>query len=68
MVRNLDHRTLAFESLVNEQAELIAKFVDGMLQMGNERFSEEELESNLHSAVTIFRFISGSISISDPFY
>lgn len=62
---------LAFESFVNARenkpAELIAKFVDGILRTGNKGFSEEELESTLDKALTLFRFIDGK-DVFEAFY
>lgn len=62
---------LAFESFVNARenkpAELIAKFVDGILRTGNKGFSEEELETTLDKALTLFRFIDGK-DVFEAFY
>ena len=62
---------LAFESFVNARenkpAELIAKFVDGILRTGNKGFSEEELELTLDKALTLFRFIDGK-DVFEAFY
>lgn len=62
---------LAFESFVNgrenKPAELIAKFVDGILRTGNKGFSEEELETTLDKALTLFRFIDGK-DVFEAFY
>ncbi len=53
----------AFESFVNvrenKPAELIAKFVNGILRTGNKGFSEEELENTLDRTLTLFRYING---------
>eukprot|EP00178_Gracilaria_changii_P023638 TRINITY_DN714_c0_g1_i1.p1 TRINITY_DN714_c0_g1~~TRINITY_DN714_c0_g1_i1.p1 ORF type:complete len:807 (-),score=120.10 TRINITY_DN714_c0_g1_i1:3888-6188(-) len=61
----------AFESFVNARenkpAELIAKFVDGILRTGNKGFSEEQLESTLDKALTLFRFIDGK-DVFEAFY
>lgn len=63
--------TLAFEFFVNARenkpAELIAKFIDGILRTGNKGFSEEELESTLDKALTLFRFIDGK-DVFEAFY
>lgn len=62
---------LAFEYFVNARenkpAELIAKFVDGILRTGNKGFSEEELETTLDKALTLFRFIDGK-DVFEAFY
>lgn len=62
---------LAFESFVNgrenKPAELIAKFVDGILRTGNKGFSEEELENTLDRALMLFRFIDGK-DVFEAFY
>lgn len=62
---------LAFESFVNARenkpAELIAKFIDGILRTGNKRFTEEQLESTLDKALTLFRFIDGK-DVFEAFY
>lgn len=62
---------LAFEYFVNSRenkpAELIAKFVDGILRTGNKGFSEEELEKTLDKALTLFRFIDGK-DVFEAFY
>lgn len=62
---------LAFESFVNARenkpAELIAKFVDGILRTGNKGFSEEELENTLDKALTLFRYIDGK-DVFEAFY
>lgn len=61
----------AFESFVNgrenKPAELIAKFVDSILRTGNKGFSEEQLESTLDKALTLFRFIDGK-DVFEAFY
>lgn len=61
----------AFESFVNgrenKPAELIAKFVDGILRTGNKGFSEEELETTLDKALILFRFIDGK-DVFEAFY
>lgn len=62
---------LAFESFVNARenkpAELIAKFIDGILRTGNKGFTEEQLESTLDKALTLFRFIDGK-DVFEAFY
>lgn len=62
---------LAFEFFVNARenkpAELIAKFVDGILRTGNKGFSEEELESTLDKVLTLFRYIDGK-DVFEAFY
>lgn len=62
---------LAFEYFVNARenkpAELIAKFVDAILRTGNKGFSEEELETTLDKALTLFRFIDGK-DVFEAFY
>lgn len=61
----------AFESFVNvrenKPAELIAKFVDGILRTGNKGFSEEELENTLDRTLTLFRYIDGK-DVFEAFY
>lgn len=61
----------AFESFVNARenkpAELIAKFVDSILRTGNKGFSEEQLETTLDNALTLFRFIDGK-DVFEAFY
>lgn len=51
----------AFESFINQRAnkpaELIAKFIDGELRMGNKGQTEEELEATLDRALILFRYI-----------
>jgi cullin 4 len=61
----------AFESFVNARenkpAELIAKFLDGILRTGNKALSEEELERTLDCVLTLFRFID-SKDVFEAFY
>jgi cullin 4 len=61
----------AFESFVNARenkpAELIAKYLDGMLRTGNKGYSEEELENTLDRVLTLFRFIDGK-DVFEAFY
>lgn len=63
--------TYAFSSFVNARenkpAELVAKFLDGILRTGNKSFSEEELETTLDQALTLFRFIDGK-DVFEAFY
>lgn len=53
----------AFEHFVNARenkpAELLAKFVDGVLRSGNKKYTEEGLESILDQSLTLFRFLNG---------
>lgn len=62
---------LAFESFVNARenkpAELIAKFIDNILRTGNKGFTEEQLESTLDKALTLFRYIDGK-DVFEAFY
>lgn len=62
---------LAFESFVNARenkpAELIAKFIDGILRTGNKGFTEEQLETTLDKALMLFRFIDGK-DVFEAFY
>lgn len=61
----------AFESFVNARenkpAELIAKYLDGVLRTGNKGYSEEELENTLDRVLTLFRFIDGK-DVFEAFY
>eukprot|EP00741_Cyanophora_paradoxa_P010023 tig00000157_g9709.t1 len=61
----------AFESFINTRqnkpAELIAKFIDGLLRAGNKGQSEEELESAMDKVMTLFRFIQGK-DVFEAFY
>eukprot|EP00955_Chlamydomonas_euryale_P023541 248929-Chlamydomonas_euryale.AAC.1 len=51
----------AFESFINQRqskpAELIAKFIDAQLRMGNKGQTEEELEGLLDKVLVLFRYI-----------
>ncbi|CAL8119031.1 unnamed protein product [Orchesella dallaii] len=61
----------AFEHFINQRpnkpAELIAKFVDSKLRMGNKEATEEELERLLDKIMVIFRFIHGK-DVFEAFY
>lgn len=61
----------AFESFVNARenkpAELIAKYLDGVLRTGNKGYSEEELENTLDRVLILFRFIDGK-DVFEAFY
>jgi len=61
----------AFENFVNQRtnkpAELIAKFVDSKLKVGNKESTEEELEKLLDKIMVLFRFIHGK-DVFEAFY
>eukprot|EP00854_Cymbomonas_tetramitiformis_P000968 gene968-1486_t len=61
----------AFENFINfrqnRPAELIAKFIDAKLRMGNKGASEEELESLLDKVLILFRYIQGK-DVFEAFY
>lgn len=61
----------AFENFINfrqnKPAELIAKFIDAKLRMGNKGTSEEELESLLDKVLILFRYIQGK-DVFEAFY
>lgn len=61
----------AFEHFVNQRtnkpAELIAKFVDSKLKVGNKEATEEELEKLLDKIMVLFRFIHGK-DVFEAFY
>lgn len=61
----------AFEHFVNQRtnkpAELIAKFVDSKLKVGNKESTEEELEKLLDKIMVLFRFIYGK-DVFEAFY
>ncbi|XP_050438117.1 cullin-4B [Adelges cooleyi] len=61
----------AFENFVNQRtnkpAELIAKFVDSKLKVGNKEATEEELEKLLDKIMVLFRFIHGK-DVFEAFY
>ncbi|XP_026806064.1 cullin-4B [Rhopalosiphum maidis] len=61
----------AFEHFVNQRtnkpAELIAKFVDSKLKVGNKESTEEELEKLLDKIMVLFRFIHGK-DVFEAFY
>jgi cullin 4 len=51
----------------NKPAELIAKFLDGILRTGNKSYSEDALEHTLDRALTLFRYIEGK-DVFEAFY
>jgi len=61
----------AFEHFINTRqnkpAELIAKFIDSKLRVGNKGASEEELEETLDRVLTLFRYINGK-DVFEAFY
>jgi len=61
----------AFENFINirpnKPAELIAKFVDSKLRVGNKEITEEELERLLDKIMVLFRFIHGK-DVFEAFY
>eukprot|EP00241_Pyramimonas_parkeae_P003213 CAMPEP_0114239402 /NCGR_PEP_ID=MMETSP0058-20121206/8441_1 /TAXON_ID=36894 /ORGANISM="Pyramimonas parkeae, CCMP726" /LENGTH=764 /DNA_ID=CAMNT_0001351581 /DNA_START=97 /DNA_END=2391 /DNA_ORIENTATION=+ len=61
----------AFEHFINQRAnrpaELIAKFIDMKLRVGNKGQSEEEMEALLDQVLTLFRFIQGK-DVFEAFY
>lgn len=61
----------AFETFVNARenkpAELIARFLDGVLRTGNKSYSEEELENILDRVLNLFKFINGK-DVFEAFY
>ena len=61
----------SFESFINCRqnvpAELIAKYIDSKLKSGNKGASEEELETTLDKALTLFRYIVGK-DVFEGFY
>lgn len=61
----------AFEHFINQRpnkpAELIAKFVDSKLRLGNKEATEEELERLLDKIMVLFRFIHGK-DVFEAFY
>eukprot|EP00976_Prorocentrum_cordatum_P068315 1179085-Prorocentrum_minimum.AAC.6 len=61
----------AFEQFINlrsnRPAELIAKFIDAKLRMGNKGTSEEELEVIMDRVLTLFRYIQGK-DVFEAFY
>lgn len=61
----------AFEYFINQRmnkpAELIAKFVDSKLRLGNKEATEEELERLLDKIMVLFRFIHGK-DVFEAFY
>lgn len=46
---------------VPQPAELLAKFIDGVMKSGAKGGSEEELEGTLDAALVVFRFLSGKV-------
>ena len=61
----------SFESFINcrqnRPAELIAKFIDAKLKVGNKGASDDEMEATLDSVLTLFRFIQGK-DVFEAFY
>ncbi|XP_028416649.1 cullin-4A-like [Dendronephthya gigantea] len=61
----------SFENFINKRpnkpAELIAKFVDTKLRVGNKESTEEELEKLLDKIMVLFRFIQGK-DVFEAFY
>eukprot|EP01052_Picozoa_sp_SAG31_P012235 SAG31_NODE_710_length_12681_cov_5.880277_6_plen_574_part_00 len=51
----------------NKPAELIAKYIDGMLKLGNKGTSEEEVEIKLDQLLVLFRYINGK-DVFEAFY
>ncbi|XP_055346705.1 cullin-4A-like [Paramacrobiotus metropolitanus] len=60
-----------FEHFINQRAnkpaEMIAKFVDSKLKMGNKEVSEEELEMLMDRLLILFRYIHGK-DVFEAFY
>jgi cullin-4 len=61
----------AFETFINERAnrpaELVAKYIDGLLKAGNKGTNEEELEALLDRVLILFRYVSGK-DVFEAFY
>lgn len=61
----------SFEHFINQRpnkpAELIAKYIDGKLRVGNKEASEEELDKILDKIMVLFRFIHGK-DVFEAFY
>lgn len=61
----------AFEHFINcrtnKPAELIAKYIDNKLRIGNKESTEEELEKTLDKLMVLFRFIYGK-DVFEAFY
>lgn len=61
----------AFVSFINTRqnkpAELIARYVDGLLKTGNKGVSDEELERGMDHAMVLFKYIQGK-DVFEAFY
>lgn len=61
----------SFENFINQRqnkpAEVIAKYVDSKLRVGNKECTEEELEKLLDKIMVLFRFIHGK-DVFEAFY
>lgn len=61
----------SFEHFINQRpnkpAELIAKYIDAKLRVGNKEASEEELDKILDKIMVLFRFIHGK-DVFEAFY
>ena len=51
----------------NKPAELIAKYIDAMLRMGNKGTTEEEVEAKLDRLLVLFRYVNGK-DVFEAFY
>lgn len=62
---------VSFENFINlrknKPAELVAKYLDGILRSGNRTASEKEAEDILNSVMVIFRYIDGK-DVFEAFY
>ncbi|CAG8645153.1 11419_t:CDS:2, partial [Diversispora eburnea] len=60
-----------FETFINKRqtkpAELLAKFIDKKLKIGNKQTSDSEVESILNDALVLFRYIQGK-DVFEGFY
>ncbi|CAG8676484.1 14720_t:CDS:10 [Acaulospora morrowiae] len=60
-----------FETFINQRnhkpAELIAKYIDRKLKIGNKKMSDKEIEKTLNSALVLFRYIQGK-DVFEGFY
>ena len=61
----------AFEQFINVRqnrpAELVARFIDSKLRVGNKGTTEEELETVLDKTMTLFRYVDGK-DLFEAFY
>ncbi|KAI6205209.1 CULLIN-2 domain-containing protein [Aphelenchoides besseyi] len=54
-----DAFTYFINARVNKPAELIAKFMDSKLRLGNKECSEDELDAIMDRVIVLFRFVDG---------